>query len=174
MGIYEYVLSIHLIFMVAWMSGLFFLGRAMIYYAEAETSSDKLAIQSFLTGGMRRVSSIIIWPSLLATVAGGLYLAIEGGAFSMPWMHLKLLLVVIMIGYTHGLWSLSKKMISGRKKPTSTRLRFLNELPFVFLITIVFAAVLKDPASALLASAGCIFLFMLLGLAYRRFAHKAA
>jgi protoporphyrinogen IX oxidase len=172
MDMYPIMKSLHLIFMVSWLAGLFFLGRVMIYFVEAEDKPEKTAIQSFLSGGMKRVMSIVVWPSLIFTTAFGLHLAMVTDAFAMPWFHLKMLLVILLIGYTHGLWSLSRKMIDGRKKPSVAKLRILNELPFVFLITIVFAVVLKDIAAALMASAGCILLFTLLGLVYRSFNKK--
>ena len=138
---YQILIALHILAVIAWMAGLLYLPRLFIYHQEFEVGSK--AYETFCRME-KRLLKIIMLPSLLLTFLFGLLLAFTTDACSMPWFHLKFLLVLFLAAF-HGYLSRIAKTYAKGELPSLTvkQLRLLNELPFLLAILIVFLAVLK-------------------------------
>ena len=157
--IYEYVLAIHIIFVVCWMAGLFYIVRLFIYHTEAQDKpeaerkilSDQFEIME------RRLWNVITIPSMYIVLAAGITMVIlMPGWLQQPWLHIKLAFVAGLIIYHFISQNKIKQMRKGIFKWTSTQLRIWNEVATIFLFAIVFLAVLKDAISWLYGVIGII------------------
>lgn len=139
--IYNIFKALHIIAFVAWFAGLFYLPRLFVYHASA---NDKVGIERFKVM-QRRLYYGIMWPALILTVTfGTLIISLNASYYlTSPWMHIKLTLIALLIGYHVYCGHLIKIFKEDRNKKSSLFYRFFNEIPTVFLIAIVFVAVLK-------------------------------
>ena len=142
--------SLHIIFMVSWFAGLFFMGRVLIYQKEA-FDNGKQDIFDLTKSAAFRVWYIITLPSMLLTIGFGLSLAWYLGAFREGWLHMKLLLVFSFAFYNLFLNKLRIKLADRSPVPKSWQLRLINEVPFLFLVGIIFTVYMKDFFSGLWA-----------------------
>jgi protoporphyrinogen IX oxidase len=134
-----WIKAFHIIFVVTWFAGLFYLPRLFIYHLEA---TDLISRARFVTMERRLLGITHIGAAL--AVGFGVALLRETPVFlQQPWMHAKLGLVLVLLGY-HG-WCM--KLVSdfrhGRPVPSSRWLRLFNELPALLLIGIVCLVVVK-------------------------------
>lgn len=141
----------HLVFMVSWMAGLFFLGRLFIYQKEVfnkhsflkDENSINTSMSFLFIKGAKRVMYIIIFPAMGVTLVTGFTLMILLNAMPQTWMQVKLGAVFCLIVYTVYLNLIRLKMAT--LGHYSTRfLRFLNEIPFLFLFFIVALVIFKS------------------------------
>ena len=139
--LYLWLKALHIIAMVCWFAGLFYLPRLFVYHAmsEDQASRDRFCIME------RKLYRGIMLPSLLATVILGLtMLWINPGVFaSGGWMHAKLTLVVLLIGYHHMCGAQLKRFARGETPHNHVYYRWFNEVPVLFLLAIVILAVVK-------------------------------
>jgi putative membrane protein len=142
-SIYYYLLSIHLFFAFAWMAGMLYLPRLYAYHAEAgpgtpQSETFKI-MERRLLRGIVNPSMILVWVfgALMAFGAQGVNMATDG------WFHVKLTLLLILSGL-HGLFAKWRKDFAADRNTHSPRFyRFVNEIPAILLIGIIFMAVLK-------------------------------
>jgi protoporphyrinogen IX oxidase len=137
---YEWLKAFHIIAVIAWMAGMLYLPRLFVYHCEADVGS----IQSETFKVMeRRLLRAIITPAMIATWVLGLWLAWQGGWFKAPWLHAKLLLVILMSG-VHGMLSrYVKDFAADRRRKSQKFFRIINEIPTVLMILIVILVVVK-------------------------------
>ncbi|HTN30759.1 MAG TPA: protoporphyrinogen oxidase HemJ [Pseudomonas sp.] len=139
--LYLWLKALHIIAMVCWFAGLFYLPRLFVYHAmsEDQASRDRFCIME------RKLYRGIMLPSLLATVILGLtMLWLNPGVFaSGGWMHAKLTLVVLLIGYHHMCGAQLKRFARGETPHSHVYFRWFNEVPVLFLLAIVILAVVK-------------------------------
>jgi len=133
--------ALHLIFMVAWFAGLFYLPRLFVYHAMAR---DTETLQC-LTTMERKLFWGIMTPSAVLTVVFGLAMTIAGWAVYQTqwWLHLKLLLVVFLLIYHVWCGVLLQAFKRGANKHGHVWYRWFNEITFVALVAIILLAVLK-------------------------------
>ena len=137
---YEWLKAFHIISVIAWMAGLLYLPRLFVYHAEAQPGS--VQSETFKTME-RRLLRAIMTPAMIATWLFGLWLAYQGGWFKAPWLHAKLLLVVLMSG-VHGMLSRHVKDFAADKRRKNAKFfRIINEVPTVLMILIVILVVVK-------------------------------
>lgn len=136
-----WVLAFHVIFMVTWFAGLFYLPRLYIYHREALTGAEHSACARFEM--MERRLFTIMTIGALATIGFGTAL-VAGWFWPLPgWLIVKLVLVAGLVLYHGYCWRLIT-LFARRHCPHSDRfLRYFNELPGLFLIAIVILAVAK-------------------------------
>lgn len=136
-----WVRAFHVVAMVAWFAGLFYLPRLFVYHADA---TDDLSRERFKVME-RRLYYGITWPAALLTSALGLWLFSFAWPYyqKAPWMHAKLGLVVLLWGYHLGCGHFLKQFKQNMNTKTSTFYRVFNELPTVFLIAIVVLVIVK-------------------------------
>lgn len=133
--------AFHIVFVVTWFAGLFYLPRLFVYHA-AEPSglvAERLAVME------RRLFAIMSIGGVLA-LAFGIAILIDVPAFlRFGWLHAKLALVAALIGYHLWCYRLMWQLASGRNTRSQRWLRYFNELPGILLIAIVLLVVLKPP-----------------------------
>lgn len=136
-----WVKAFHIISMVAWFSGLFYLPRLFVYHAQA---SDNISIQRFKVMESK-LYYYITTPAALFTVFFGVWLISFNpqGYMQMVWMHAKLTLVLLLIVYHYYLGRLLKGFSADSNRHGHVFYRWLNELPVLFLIAIVILVVVK-------------------------------
>jgi putative membrane protein len=171
--LYPLVKALHLIAMVAWFAGLFYLPRILIYSVEAlerpPAEREPLLAQLEVMG--RRLWRGIAWPAMVATLAFGLWLAVLYNGWSQPWLHTKLTLVACLVSYLLVCGRLRRAVAARRPSWTSHRLRLWNEVATVLLVAIVLVATLKQAALSWQVAAGVVAVVLALAAAvqvYRR------
>jgi len=133
--------ALHLLAVIAWLAGLLYLPRLFIYHLDFDVGSK--GYDTFCRME-RNLLKIIMLPAIVMTFLFGILLASATEAWSQPWLHMKLLFVFLLAGFHGYMARLAKGFARGEAPPLSkTTLRFLNELPFLLAIVIVFIAVLK-------------------------------
>jgi putative membrane protein len=130
----------HVIFVIYWMAGLFMLPRYFVYHQEAAPGSPEAHIW---IGRERKILKIILLPSIIAVWVLGIALASAIGAWDQPWLHAKLLFVLILSGYHGWLASYAKKLARGERPLDGKRLRMLNEVPGIVVAVVVVLVVVK-------------------------------
>lgn len=141
--------SLHLVSMVAWFAGLFYLIRLFVYHEEAleaGTSDSTVLIKQYAIME-ERLFRIIVRPAMGFTWIFGLLLIYSRGwdwFKESYWLHLKLLLVFMLSGYTEHNANIIKRLISGQRVMSSFKFRLYNEVPTLFLLAIVLLAVFKN------------------------------
>ncbi len=166
--------ALHIIFIVTWFAGLFYIVRLFVYYAEAleKNQSDEWKAQLLLM--QKRLWYGITWPSAVLATTMGLSL-LQYFTPIPTWLWLKLGFVgglLIYHGYCHVLF---RKQAAGARGFSSMGYRIWNELATIFLVAIVFLVVLKDGMSMLNALAGLVAFGAILMLAiklYKRIREK--
>ncbi|WP_084370787.1 CopD family protein [Reichenbachiella faecimaris] len=171
---YLYLKSLHIIFVVTWFAGLFYMVRLFIYTTEASVKGEpeRSILLKQLLLMQSRLWYIISWPSAVTTWILGTWLALESGFWTMPWFHLKLLFVIGLFLYHIICHKLFVQMKNGIFKYSSTKLRIWNEVATLFLFAIVFIVVLKNTLSWIWGIIGIILIGILLMLGiklYKKF-----
>lgn len=140
-----YVKALHIIFVVTWFSGLFYIVRLFVYSAEANEKSEperSILLKQF--GIMqKRLWYGITWPSAILTLLFGVWIGILYG--SLPsWLLIKLFFVIGLFFYHITLHFIFRQQQKGIFKWSSQQLRLWNEVATIFLISIVMLAVVKQ------------------------------
>ena len=136
---YLVIKALHFIFMVAWFAGLFYMFRLFVYHTENKDNPDITKLFKVMEG---RLYKIITVPAMVLTFVFGIIMIVMNmSLMQQGWMHIKLLLVVLLAGYTGFLGKTRRRYANDDVFLTSKQCRWLNEVPTVFLIAIVFTAV---------------------------------
>ncbi len=140
--IHNWLRAFHIVFMVAWFAGLFYIFRLFVYHVE---NKHKPEVVRVLTVMERKLYTIICWPGLVVTTAFGVGLWSQ--RFSMylaqPWFVAKLAAVVALVGYHLYAGKIRKDLAASRCRLTSRQCRAINEVPTFLLLAIVILAVVK-------------------------------
>lgn len=129
----------HIIFVVTWFAGLFYLPRLFVYHAAA---SDVVGLERFVVME-RRLFGIMTVGGTLAVLFGLSMLVARPGYLQLGWLHLKMPLVAVLIGYHFWCWILMVRLREGRNERSQRWYRIFNEVPALLLIAIVLLAVVK-------------------------------
>jgi putative membrane protein len=137
---YLSIKAIHIIAVISWMAGMLYLPRLFVYHSAVETTSSEARLFELME---YRLMRFIMLPALGVVWLSGGYLAFSGAFLFDVWMQVKFLIVVAMSG-VHGYFSLLRKnFISGTNNRSQKFFRWLNELPTLLMVVIVFLVVLK-------------------------------
>ncbi|MDJ0745006.1 MAG: protoporphyrinogen oxidase HemJ [Xenococcaceae cyanobacterium MO_167.B27] len=144
---YYWFKAFHLIGVVVWFAGLFYLVRLFVYHAEANQEPEPA--QSILKKQYElmelRLYNIITNPGMIVTVVMAIGLiSTEPEILKSGWLHIKMAMVLLLIGYHHYCKKLMKQLAKGECKWTGQQFRVLNEAPTIFLVVIVLLAVFKN------------------------------
>ncbi len=132
--------AFHIIAFISWMAGMLYLPRLFVYHCNADPGSKQSETFKVMEW---RLLKLIINPAMVATWLLGLWLAWQGGWFAAPWLHAKLVLVILLSG-AHGMMSRFVKDFAADKNRKSQKFyRIFNEVPTVLMIVIVILAVVK-------------------------------
>lgn len=141
--IYPLIKSLHIIAVVAWMAGLFYLPRLLVYHVERSTSGDILD-HTFQVMELK-LMKVIMQPAMITTWIFGILLIFVPGVvdWSDSWPWVKLLSVLLMTWFHYWLRYRSRDFVNGANVVTGRQYRLMNEIPTILLIVIVFSVVLK-------------------------------
>jgi putative membrane protein len=137
---YDLIKTGHIVAMVAWMAGMLYLPRLFVYHADTAPGTPQSETFKVME---RRLLKAIINPAMAATWIFGLLLAWGSGFYSAPWLHAKLVLVLILSGLHGFLARCVKDFAADANRRPARFYRILNEAPTVILILIVFLVVVK-------------------------------
>jgi len=130
----------HVIAVIAWMAGMFYLPRLFVYHVDAPPGSAQSETFKVME---RRLLRMIINPSMIVVWITGPWLAYESGFFTQPWLHAKLTLVLVMSGL-HGYFARLVRAFAADRNVRSARFyRMLNEAPPLLMTLIVILVVVK-------------------------------
>jgi putative membrane protein len=134
---YLWIKAFHIIFIASWFAGLFYLPRIYVNLAQ-ETDAAATTRLLGMARRLYRFTSMLAIPALLLGLWLWLGFDIKGG-----WLHAKLALVLLAIGYHHACGSILKKFEAGVNQRSHTWFRWFNEVPVVLLMLIVILVVVK-------------------------------
>lgn len=160
---YLYIKALHIIFVVTWFAGLFYMPRLLVYNAEAGAQPEPA--RSILRGQynlmMKRLWFGITWPSAVLTLIMGLSTWYQLGVFP-DWLKIKLLFVIGLYLYHGSLHIIARQQWKGNFKYSGQQLRVWNEVATIFLIAIVMLVVVKENMSVVWGLAGLILFIVVL------------
>ncbi len=165
-----YVKALHIIFVITWFAGLFYIVRLFIYQTEAESKEEpaKEILQTQYKLMSKRLWYIITWPSaILATVFGLWMLFSTPSYLTFGWMHVKLSFVFALFFYHGACHKIFLQLQNDEVKYTSFKLRIWNEVATLLLFAIVFLVVLKSAISWVWGVVGIILFGILLMLSIK-------
>ena len=142
MNFYLLFKSLHLISVISWMAGLLYLPRIFVYHSENKLNNDISGVFKIME---RRLYFYIMYPAMLLSWIFGLALIHSVGTelLSALWMQVKFFLVIILTAYHFYLGSLLNQFKWDQNKKSSKFYRYINEIPTLLLILIVFVVVFK-------------------------------
>ena len=164
MEYYNYIKSLHLIFVITWFAGLFYIVRLFVYQIEAndKPSPEKEILQKQYKIMTYRLWYIITWPSaILASLFAIWLLILMPTWLQMPWMHVKLGFVVLLIAYHLKCHQIYTQLQNDTFKYSSNFMRLWNEGATLILFAVVFLVILKNAFNWIYGVLG-IFLFSII------------
>ena len=170
MEYYNYIKALHLIFVVTWFAGLFYIPRLFVYQIEAfhKPSPEKEILGKQLKLMAKRLWFIITWPSaILATLFAIWLLILIPNWLQEPWMHVKLGFVVLLILYQIQTHIYYKQLQNDIVKKSSNFMRLWNEGATFILFAVVFLVILKSAINWVFGVVGILVLGILLMLGFK-------
>lgn len=167
---YPYIKSLHIIFIVTWFAGLFYIVRLFVYQIEAsqKPSPDREILGEQLKVMAARLWNIITWPSMVLTLIFGFWLLFMRTFFlADAWMQVKLGFVFLLVVYHLKCHQIFKQLQKGEVKFTSNKMRLFNEVPTLVLFAVVFLVILKSAVNWIYGTLGLIAFAFLLMLGYK-------
>jgi protoporphyrinogen IX oxidase len=167
---YLYLKALHIIFIVTWFAGMFYIVRLFIYNTEAAEKSEpeRSILQQQFSVMIRRLWLGITWPSAILTLVLGPAVLFHGHWNEVlftavgRWLLIKLIFVVFLYAYHFSLHQIYKQQLAGVFKYSSQQLRIWNEVATIFLIAIVMLASVKQSISFVWGLAGLVCFVILL------------
>ena len=166
---YQYIKALHIIFVVTWFAGLFYIVRLFIYTVEAHAESEpaRSILLEKLTKWSRLLWFGITWPSAIVTLLFGTYFIIFYAPNIPSWLWLKLGFVLGLYIYHLLCHRIYRQLQQGVVRYSSQQLRVWNEVATIFLVSIVFIVILRDALSLLWGLLGLVAFTLILLAAIR-------
>ncbi|HEX2606130.1 MAG TPA: CopD family protein [Flavisolibacter sp.] len=167
---YNYIKALHIIFVVTWFAGMFYIVRLFIYNAEANEKQEpaRSILKDQFSIMIRRLWLGITWPSAILTLIFGPWVLLNGnwdqslGTPGGRWLLVKLGLVVLLYGYHFSLHRIYKSQLQDQFRFSSQKLRIWNEVATIFLVAIVMLATVKQAMSFVWGLAGLVGFIIIL------------
>ncbi|PZW44066.1 putative membrane protein [Mesonia algae] len=178
MEYYNYIKSLHLIFVITWFAGLFYIPRLFIYHIEAQDkdSTEREILSNQFKIMTKRLWFIITWPSaILATLFAIILLILQPVWLQQDWMHVKLAFVLLLFVYHFKCHQIFRQLQRNVFKWSSNQMRLFNEGSTLILFSVVFLVILKNSLNWIFGVAGIFVLGILLMLGikiYKRIRNK--
>ena len=137
---YLWVKALHIVAVVAWMAGIFYLPRLFVYHADSAPGSEKSETFKVME---RRLYSAIMTPAMIATWLAGIALATSAHFWADHWLSLKLLLVIALTAFHLWLGVRLRDFGTDNNRFSARTYRMVNEIPTLLLIGIVILVVVK-------------------------------
>lgn len=141
--VYDYYLQIktaHLLFVIAWMSGIFYFPRLLVYHHEAPIGSQMDKTFQIME---KKLYKIIMVPGMHISLLLGLFLSMISGTWSQGWFHLKFLCVLLLMLFQSALNYWRKEFLKGNYPKTPKFFRIINEVPTFLLLIILICVIIK-------------------------------
>ncbi|MBS1533479.1 MAG: CopD family protein [Bacteroidetes bacterium] len=170
MNMYNYIKALHLIFVITWFAGLFYIVRLFVYQIEAKDkpSPEREILRAQYKIMTYRLWYIITWPSaVLATLFALLLLHLNPGWIAMPWMQVKLVFVVLLFAYHFKCHQIYRELQSDVVKYSSNFMRLWNEGATIILFAVVFLVILKNAIDWVYGVLGIVAFSVLIMLGFR-------
>ncbi|PTX64178.1 putative membrane protein [Kordia periserrulae] len=167
---YNYIKALHLIFIVTWFAGLFYIPRLFVYQIEAfhKPSPEKEILGKQLKLMAKRLWFIITWPSaILATLFAIILLVLNSSLLQLGWMHVKLAFVVLLFLYHLKTHQMYKQLQKDEVRYTSNFMRLWNEGATFILFAVIFLVILKNSINWIFGVIGIVILGILLMLGFK-------
>ena len=168
---YQYIKALHIIFIVTWFAGMFYLPRLFIYHTEANDKDPavRAALQEQFRVMMKRLWYGITWPSAVITLILGPWTWYLYSTFHVlpQWLFIKLMFVLGLYVYHFTLHIIFKQQVNGIFKYSSQQLRIWNEVATIFLVAIVMLATVKESMSFVWGLVGLLGFILVLFSAIR-------
>jgi len=167
---YNYIKALHLIFIITWFAGLFYIPRLFVYQIEAfqKTSPEKEILGRQLKMMAKRLWFIITWPSAILAISFAIILLILQPVWlQQSWMHVKLGFVLLLIAYHLKTHHIFKQLQNDVVKWKSNQMRLWNEGSTLILFSVVFLVILKNSISWIFGVVGIFVLAILLMLGFK-------
>lgn len=171
---YHYILSVHIIFVVSWMAGLFYSVRLFIYHTEAKDRPEieRNILQKEYEKIEAKLWNIITTPAMVLTVLAGVgMVCIRPDLLQASWFHVKLGFVVALLIYHFICQNIMKQLKQGKCKISSFNLRLWNEVATILLVAIVFTVVLKSAVNWIYGLVGLIIFSVVIMLGVKWYKH---
>ena len=137
---YDWGKALHIVAVISWMAGLFYLPRLFVYHTRAEAGSPMSETFKVMEAKLLR---IIMNPAMIVTWLAGLWLAYAGGWTQQPWFVAKFLLVIVMSGFHMWLAGRRRAFAEDRNRISERGYRLANEIPTLLMILVVILVVVK-------------------------------
>ena len=141
MTLYLWLKAIHIIAVICWFAGIFYLPRLFIYHTGAsdQVSKDRFKVME------SKLYRVIMNPSMIVTLIFGIWMLVESWQAygTQVWLWLKVFLVVVLIGYHHYCLRILKALADDQQPHSDKFLRIFNEVPVLLLVSIVILVVVK-------------------------------
>ena len=170
MEYYQYIKAFHLIFVITWFAGLFYIPRLFVYQIEAyhKPSPEKEILGKQLKLMAKRLWYIITWPSaILALIFGLSLLGINHNLIYLPWMQVKLGFIVLLFIYHLKTHQYFKQLQIDNVKKTSSFMRIWNEGATFILFAVIFLVILKSAINWIWGVIGIFILGILIMLGFK-------
>ena len=167
-----YLKALHIIFVVTWFAGLFYIVRLFIYQVEAreKPEPDRTILGDQLKLMASRLWYIITWPSAVITLLLGAWtLYLQAWHLEFTYMWLKLGLVVLLYVYHFICHRIYKQLQADVVKVTSGKMRMWNEVATILLIAIIFLIVIRSSFSVVWGMAGLLVLIAIMMMAIKAY-----
>ncbi len=167
---YNYIKSLHLIFVITWFAGLFYIVRLFVYHIEAneKPSPEKEILQKQFKLMSYRLWYIITWPSaFLAIIFAIVLLILMPGWLGQSWMHVKLGFVFALILYQLKCHQIFRQLQKDEVKHSANFMRLWNEGATIILFAVVFLVILKNAFNWIFGVVGIILFSILLMLGFK-------
>ncbi|MBT8276848.1 MAG: CopD family protein [Bacteroidia bacterium] len=167
---YNYIKSLHLIFVITWFAGLFYIVRLFVYQIEAyhKTSPEKEIIGDQLKIMVRRLWYIITWPSMILATGFAIWLVVLRSFYlTDAWMQVKLGFVVLLIIYHIKCHMIYIDLQRDKVKYSSNFMRIFNEGATLILFAVVFLVILKNAINWIYGTLGIILFAILIMLGFK-------
>lgn len=132
-----WIKALHIVFVISWFAGLFYLPRLFVNHAMVEDAATRERL-ALMERKLYRFMTPLAWLAL----GFGMWLWL-GYGITGPWLHAKLVLVLLLVGYHHYCGKLMRDFAQGQNRHSHVWYRFFNEIPVLLLFAVVFLVVLK-------------------------------
>ncbi|WP_418510506.1 CopD family protein [Corallibacter sp.] len=167
---YNYIKALHLIFVITWFAGLFYIPRLFVYQIEAfhKPSPEKEILGKQLKLMAKRLWNIITWPSAILAIVFAIWLLVlQPFWLQQGWMHVKLTFVILLIFYHLKTHQFYKQLQRDEVKKSSNFMRLWNEGATFILFAVVFLVILKNAINWIFGVIGILVLGILLMLGFK-------
>jgi putative membrane protein len=137
-ALYPYAKVLHLLAIISWMAGIFYLPRIFVHYVEGATAGEDVRRLQVMARKLYHFTSVMA----VFALSSGLWLWL-GFGFHGDWIHAKLTMVALMVGYHLSTRIFMQRMQRDVPLPAAIAMRWYNELPLLFLIPILWLVVFK-------------------------------